>query len=354
MADTGTLSGKQVMEVRKEGDQILHRVPGHGCMPGDGIEGSIDWPRRYDLMKGHTGEHLLFSQLSRQCPDLHLVKISITPEKKSVMVNGPLDWDMVAMAREKVEEAIESCLAVTERTVGKDDPLLAESRVKMERIHGEDVRVVEIGDVDRAACAGVHVHDTGEIGMLLVTSLTSARPTADLEVEFEVGEKAKRRALDLSFIALEAAEALGSRPHDLPSAIRNMLKAGELRETALRKYEVQALERLEPQVVGDVRIFSGFFEGMDKRLLIDAANRIIKERAACVLGSRGDKVMLIVACHPDLDVDCVSILNKALADVGGRGGGKRHFSTGGALTVGDGGDLMKRALDGLVDSMKGK
>lgn len=349
VADTGTVSGLPVTEVRKDGQDIMHRVPGHGWSPGDTVHGVIEWPRRYDLMKGHTGEHLLFSQLLRQCPDLELVKISITPEKKSVMVNGPLDWEMVRRAEVKVEEAIESSLPIAERTVAKGDPLLADARVKLERIQEDDVRVIEIGDVDRAACAGVHVHDTAEIGMLLVTALTSARPAAEFEVEFMVGDAAKRRALELSYIALQTAEVMGSRPHDLPSAVRNTLRDGERREMALRRYESMALERLEPSIVGGVRVFSATFDGMDKRALIEAANNIIKERAACVLGSKGDKFMLIVACHPELDVDCVAILNKTLEPMGGRGGGKRHFATGGGPAQRLGDEITRSAYDQMID-----
>ena len=47
------------------------------------VECEIDWERRHDLMRGHTGEHLLFSILSKMNPELELVKIAITPEKKS-------------------------------------------------------------------------------------------------------------------------------------------------------------------------------------------------------------------------------------------------------------------------------
>jgi alanyl-tRNA synthetase len=68
---------------------------------------------------------------------------------------------------------------------------------------------------------------------------------------------------------------------------------------------------------------------MDKKALIDAANRLVKEPSVCVLGSAGDNFMLVIACHPNVHVDCASILKRTLEMVGGKGGGKPTFATGG-------------------------
>jgi alanyl-tRNA synthetase len=250
-------------------------------------------------------------------------------------------------------DAIIDDLPVTERTVARDDPLLNDARVKLDRVHGDSVRVVEIGKVDRAACAGVHVHRTGELGMLLITSLTSARPAGDLEIEFEVGDRAKRRAAALSALSLQAAEALGSSPRDLLSALANLLVERERTAAALRRYGTKALSDLVPSDIGKVKLYSGIFEGMDRRTLTDAATRIIKEQAGCILGSTTDAFTLIVACHPSLKVDCVAILNKALGVVGGKGGGKPHFAIGGSPRGVEGEKAMVGAIAAMSEALAG-
>lgn len=343
-ADRGTLGELPVTEVKSSGERVLHRVPGHAFSAGDEVDGNVDWQRRYELMRGHTGEHLLFSRLHELCPDMELVKIAIGPEKKSVMVKGPLDWSMVVEAQDRALEAISDDLPVTVISVPKDDPTLADARIKAERIHGDEVRVVSIGSIDRAACAGVHVHSTKELGMLLVTRFTSARPTADFEVEFEIGEAAKRTAMHLSASALRAAEALGARPQDLNSALSNALRERDLQAGQLRVYEEMALNELIPSCVGGIDLYSGLFSAMDKKVLLDAAARLTMEHGACVLASAGEKFMLVVACSPDLDVDCAAIVNEVLAPEGGRGGGKKHFATGGAPSAEHADDIMVRAI----------
>src|SRR5256885_9141144 len=59
--DTGTLGGAKVIEVLDEDDRIVHVLD--GPVASQEIEGCIDWPRRFDHMQQHTGQHLLSAVL---------------------------------------------------------------------------------------------------------------------------------------------------------------------------------------------------------------------------------------------------------------------------------------------------
>ena len=120
--DIGTLDGLGVVEVKAEKDVIKHRVPGHKFYNGQSVKGTVDWPRRYDLMKGHSGEHLLFGSIQKRVADLELVKISITPEKKMVMVRGKIDWTIIAECQRTVNDVIGSAVESEDIIVGKDSP----------------------------------------------------------------------------------------------------------------------------------------------------------------------------------------------------------------------------------------
>ena len=55
--DSGTLGGIPVRGLLEEGDAIAHflvRAP-----QGERVQGKIDWPRRFDHMQQHTGQHAL-------------------------------------------------------------------------------------------------------------------------------------------------------------------------------------------------------------------------------------------------------------------------------------------------------
>lgn len=349
--DKGTISGLNVAEVKTEKDAVKHRVPGHGFHSGQTVVGAVDWPRRYDLMKGHSGEHLLFGSIQRKVEDLELVKIAITPEKKMVMVRGNIDWPVLADCQRAVNGIIAKGVESEDITVGKESPLLEQARVKLDRIHGDNVRIVKFGDFDMAACAGVHVKNTREIGMLLVTKFTSAKPSGDFEIEFEVGDRAISTGLELSSLALQASAMLGGTPITLLNSLANQKEELARAKDSVRNYSKDALARIEPSMIGGMKVYSGVFEGIDKKLLMDAANSIVERSSSmCAFAAEDDKLTLIVAANPDLGIDCAMVLNDVLKQVSGRGGGKTTFATGGACARGQGCRLVDEAIKKASDS----
>jgi len=340
-ADVGWMGGLEVTEVVMKGE-VLHRVPGHDLKVGQRLDCEVDWERRHDLMRGHTGEHLLFSVLSKMNPDIELVKIAITPKKKVLLVKGDINWNLLALAQVETNAAIAAQLPVTEMWASKDSEVVKEIRIKVDRIHGDKVRIVKIGDIDKAACAGVHIQNTRELRMLLITKLTSAKPAGDHEIEFETGRSAMEDALRLASTALQAAEVVGALPEDLVNALNNLKGEMQIAKNAVRKLGRESLANLAPEKFEGVRLYSGVFEGIDKKSLIDSVNEFIKnDRTVAIMGAVDDRLMLVVASSKDLEVDCREILAGALSGVGGKGGGGRNFASGGAATP----DLAKDVVE---------
>src|SRR4030095_606366 len=56
--DTGRLGDLQVIETVDLDDAVVHFVTGP-LMEGASLTGEIDWPRRFDHMQQHTGQHVL-------------------------------------------------------------------------------------------------------------------------------------------------------------------------------------------------------------------------------------------------------------------------------------------------------
>ena len=61
--DTGVIEwtggSTTVAEVRKEGERVLHRVDGAVPPVGTSVQCTIDWERRFALMRTHTALHVL-------------------------------------------------------------------------------------------------------------------------------------------------------------------------------------------------------------------------------------------------------------------------------------------------------
>jgi alanyl-tRNA synthetase len=261
---------------------------------------------------------------------MELVKISLSRDKKVLIVKGHLDWEMVREAVQEVNAIIAGGAEVTCQQVDRESLTEGGPRVKLDRISDMMVRVVSIGDHDSAACAGVHLNDAKEVGMLLVSKFTSAKPAGDWEIEFLVGPEAVRTAVDHSVRSLMLAERLGALPQDSLTAFDNRDRELTRAREALRSLGKVALTSLQPERLGKWKFFSGTFVGLDRKLVMEKANEMVAGGSAVAsLVCQDDKTFLVLACSSDVKLDCVSVLNSALSQHGGRGGGRPNFASGG-------------------------
>ena len=341
--DRGTIDGLPVTGVKGKAE-VAHQLPGHRLSVGQLVTGRIDWEGRYELMRAHTAEHLLFSSLSRRT-EMELVKISLTRKKKVLVVKGQLNWDLIREAVLEVNGIIARGSPVSCEYVDKAQMAEGGPRAKLDRIVDQRVRVVRIGEHDQAACAGVHLRDAREIGMLLVSKFTSARPTGDWEIEFLVGPAAVSAAVEHAVRALMLAERLGSLPQDTLTAFDNRERELVSYREALKVYGRQALASIPSQEVGGIRVLSGSFLGLDRKMLMERASELASgPRALIALMSQDERAFLVLARSGDLELDCVSLLNRLLGPHGGRGGGRPNFASGGTPGPVDGENVLRELI----------
>lgn len=349
--DKGSISGLRVKEVVKENGRIVHKVPGHTLKTGDKVSGEISWKRRYELMKGHTGEHMLFSSLKRLNEELELVKISIAEDKKYLIVKGEVNWDMALKAQEQILGWIADDLKITEQIVSKDDPVLDEIRIKRERITDSGVRIIRIGDVDASACSGIHVRSVSEVECLIISKINSARPEGDWEIEFMVGGAAKKEAAERSAQLMKIVSLTGAQKGNVVSTVENLKTSKEQADAALKQYMDSSLKSIQPVEMNGIQAYIGSFPELDKKMCADYVNAATKERCVCIIGSGIERYSLTVACSPDIPINCAEILNEVLAEDGGRGGGKPNFASGGAAGGCGAGKAVEKATKILQMSL---
>jgi len=348
--DLGKICGLAVKDVKEKGDDIAHLVPGHQMSIGDKIWCSVDWERRYDLMKGHTAEHLLFGALSREVPEMNIVKIFISPESKYVIVDRDVDWGTIKKAQEFVNKVIEDNVGVFKSTMSRDDLESENIRAKLERIDGPHVTVVEIGDVDAAACSGMHIRETGEIEMVLVDRKVSAGKDG-YAIHFRIGRDAMERAAELSNICLQTVDALGTKPEDLVSAAQNTRHEKDVLASQLKKAMAHILDGLRPTAIDGVAVSSGIFETSDRQSITDAAERIKNAGGVCVLIAISDSLSVVVSSGSKR-IDAPSMLKDVMMKFGGRGGGKDGFAQGGMADVSQAQNVLDHLLRSIEKALK--
>lgn len=347
VCDTGTIRGSEVIEVLYKNGSIIHKVPGNDLKKGDKVWCSVDWDRRYDLMMGHTGEHLLFCSLRKQVPELTINKIFISPESKYVIVDKDVDWDDIDKALQFANQAIKDNLPVTKTLMGRDDPELEQVRIKKERIpEGEDVSVVSIGDIDLSACSGLHVMETGELEMIFVDRKVSAGKDG-IAIHFKVGDQAKSSAMRLANICLQTVDAADSKPEDIVKAVSNLKTESEMLRGSVNSFVKRYLSDLPERSEG---VVGALLPAVDRNVLSDAAESYKGKGKVCVLLSAGDNVSVVISSGKDM-VNCKDVLSETLPKYNGKGGGRPDFAQGGIPDVGSADDLFSDIMNKVVERL---
>ncbi len=353
VCDLGSIRGTPVTEVfeNKDGD-IVHKVPGNDLKVGERIWCSVDWDRRFDLMQGHTGEHLLFCSLRRQCEDLEITKIYISPESKYVIVNHDLSWEQIEAAVRFANQAILDNHSVTHSVMDRDDPDLEKVRIKKERIpEGEEITVVAIGDIDLSACSGIHVMETSELEMILVDRKVSAGNDG-VAIHFKVGQAAKEAAIGLTTVAMSVVECIGCKMEDAPKAVANMKAESDLRGRLLKDAAKRLAQSMVPEDVCGRSVVCGSLPGTDRAVLTDLAESVKSKGGVALLVGVTDTLSVIMASG-DPSVDCRKLLPEVLKEFGGRGGGKPDFAQGGVPDVSLEADVLRVMREKVEEALKG-
>jgi len=171
VSDTGRLNGMSVIDVTKEGDNVFHmREAPADLRVGDRVHGVLDWERRYKIMRMHTSAHILSAIVNSETGAL-ITGNQISPDESRVDFNlENFDKEKMNYYLDRVNEAIQRGLEVKTFFMKREEALATPGFVKLANAMPptlDELRIVQIGDVDTQADGGVHVRNTKEIGKVV-------------------------------------------------------------------------------------------------------------------------------------------------------------------------------------------
>ncbi len=214
-----------VVGASRAGDEVWHRVEGEPAAVGARVEGSVDWERRYRLMRTHTALHLLCGVVWR---DYGAQVTGGTMEP----LRGRLDFEFENLTRALVDEIearlnseVEASREVRVRILPREEafriPDLIRTRVNLLPPSLAEIRTVEIRGLDLQADGGTHVANTREVGRIRIVGYKSkGKINKRIEVELEGLRAARPRP--------EGAGE-GLRQHPQPPGQESHREAGDAR-----------------------------------------------------------------------------------------------------------------------------
>ena len=178
------------------------------------VRGVVDWPRRFDHMQQHTGQHVLSAAFVR------LFGV------KTVSFHLGADVSTIDLAREVTPKEIAAAEDEANRIVWEDRPVTiryataeeaAALPLRKESTRTGTLRLIDVEGFDLSACGGTHVSRTGAIGLIAVTAWE--RFKGGHRLEFACGGRVLVRFRTLRDVTAAAVRALSVLPADVASGI---------------------------------------------------------------------------------------------------------------------------------------
>lgn len=179
--DFGTLTaGGQtwaVTKVAKVGGVPVHFIEGELPAVGTAVTGTLDWDRRYKLMRTHTAMHILCGVVWRD------YKASVTGGNMDPL-QGRMDFEFESMRQELVTEIetavnreVQAARMILVQSLPREQafqiPDLIRTKINLLPEGITEVRTLEIVGLDLQADGGTHVANTHEVGRMRITNYLS-------------------------------------------------------------------------------------------------------------------------------------------------------------------------------------
>ncbi len=353
--DTGVLNGVPVIDVvlRESDGAVLHVLQQELSRPT--VSGQINWERRFDHMRHHTGQHILSQAFVRlhhaETVGFHLGSDSVT-----------IDLNRASLSQDAVEAAEE----LANQVVAENRPVRVwyptdEERERLNLRKVPEVegrfRVVDIDGFDMTACGGTHVAHTGEIGLIKVLRVDRRGDTS--RVEFRCGTRALHDYREKNRLLYQLASDLTTGYWEIPAALERLREQNktlqrDLRaaQAALIQNEAELLWQSADQSAG-FRLITRAYTDRDLADVRQLVQTLIAHPATiAICGVAGDKAQIIAARSDDLPYDMVPVLKQGLAVWGvERGGGRPSLAQGGGTAASH--DQVEAALAAAVRHLRG-
>ena len=344
--DTGWLENSdakfRVTEVADTEDgHIVHylEAPLKDVRPGTRVHGTIDAARRRDHMQQHSAQHVLSAAFVRLF-NMPTVSFHMADDYCSIDLQIS-DLDTPSLTQEQIESAerlaneiILESRPVDVRYVTRDEAASLGLR-KLPPADRDQLRIIDIRDLDLSACGGTHVTHTGQIAGLLLRKFEKVRQ--GYRVEFVAGQRAVATARRDFSTLTETAALFSSHIYDVPEQarksleeIRSVHKQLEQSQDDLAAAQAAALLAETPETSGR-KIIVRTFSGRDLAYLKLLAQKLTRQSSAVIvlLAGESPQPALVFAQSAGQPHDMAALLKQTVAPLGGRGGGSKDLAQGG-------------------------
>ena len=329
---------------------------------GDKITAQIDVKNRNSIRANHSATHLLHKAL-RDVLGEHVTQkgSQVTADRLrfDISHNKPVSRAEIAEVEKRVNKIIWQNTPITTQILSADEAINAGAMALFGEKYGDKVRVLSMGLDGKKSysvelCGGTHARATGDIGLFKIIS-ESAVAAGIRRLEAVTGAGAFAYLSEQENTLREIAGALKVAVSDVPARIEQVMAERKKLEKDLADAKKQlalggggAGAEVKPEQIGKYSFIAKSFDGLDPKELRELAEGYIKQADICVVATVVEgKVSVVVAvskAHSGA-ISAVTLVQAAVAELGGKGGG-------GKPDLAQGGGADANALPKAIEKIK--
>jgi alanyl-tRNA synthetase len=326
--DLGTIQEIPVLDVISEGELVLHKL--ERLPDEEAVTCQIDWNRRFDHMQQHSGQHLLSAVCLElfQFPTLsfHLGEDYCTIDIEVPELSAS---QLQSIEREVNREIYRNHNILSSFVTGEEAAQL--KLVKQPKVT-ENIRIVEIKDIEYNACGGTHVSSTGEIGIIKL--LKAEKQKGNTRIYFKSGYRALEEFND----SLQILSSLSSKFNTGKDEIINRIEKWENEQKQLQVELALLKEKNDDYVAQELlanlegNLIAHVFEDKSLKDLQSLANKLTSLSAVPVLLATSLENKVVFAQNGTSEISCGAFYKAHLANYNGKGGGSDKLAQAGFPT----------------------
>jgi len=383
VGDAGEFEGiAEIMDVQKPLDGLFvhHAKLKAALKVGDSVKAKIDATARGRTISNHSATHLLHKAL-RDALGEHVTQKGslVSPERlRFDFSHGKgMAKEEIALVEKGVNAQVGMAQPVLCREMAPEDAIAAGAMALFGEKYGDKVRVLTIGN-SVELCGGIHVKNTGEIGLFKITSEGSVASgvrrveavTGEAVREFFIeslgkqDEQLKKMATPEDKVPAFDAEAFKKAKLGEVSAMYDKLYSEQLdamntiteankkraKEAADKKKQealAAASASVNVETVGKYTFIGSAFEELDPKELRSIAEMYLKQADVVVVATSNEgKASVVVGVAKPDSLSAVTLTQAAVAALGGKGGGgKPDMAQGGGPNAAEIGNAILKVKE---------
>ena len=331
--DLGYIDNHKVIDIVEENGEIYH-VTQTKPIKIHRVSCKIDWDRRLDGMQQHLGQHVL-SGCFFKLFNANTVSIHLGNEISTVDIQGYLDEESIRKAERMANEIIYQNISVNFLTPSKKELKKLNLRRDLPNTN-EQIRVVQIGDLDINACCGVHPSRTLDLQAIKIKRWEKHKGAT--RIEYLAGKRAIEDYFKKDDFRNQICKFLNCGEQDAINSVNKLsseLKAckDENRQIKIEISDYQIKDMImSAEKLGDISVITKIYESGDLKHISKIAEKIVLNDNMIVLLAvkNEEKANLIFAASKNINsISMNDLLKDAITLIDGRGGGSKFLAQGG-------------------------